>query len=132
MQRLYVGEAVLGLLPCGDFTVRTLDADADPVPVEGGEGILQADPELAYDLVRLGELLPVLVLGEVLIAKPSPPVTDMPAPLAVLEDLRLSGPGERLLVESVRDHLAKRVRHGPVLQHALDVEIELTSHAGSS
>lgn len=54
VERLDVGEAVLGLLPGGDVTVAAPDEDGDPVAVERGQGVLQADSELADDLVRMG------------------------------------------------------------------------------
>ena len=79
------------------------------------QGVLQADAELAHDLVRMGQLLLVLVLGQVLVAEPSAPVANMPAPLGVLEDLRLAGPGESLLIEGVGDHFAQGMRYCPVL-----------------
>jgi hypothetical protein len=126
---LDVREAVLGLLSGGDVAVAAHDDDGDPVTVEGGQGILQPDAELADDLVRVGQLLLILVLGQVLVPEPAAPVADVPAALGVPEDLRLAGPGERLLVEGVGDHFAQGVRHRPVLQHSLDVEVELTHHA---
>jgi hypothetical protein len=114
VERLDVREAVLGLLPGGDVAVAAPDDDDHPVTVECGQGVLQPDAELAHDLVRMGQLLLVLVLGQVLVAKPAAPVADVPAALGVPEDLRLPRPGERLLVEGVGDHLAQRVRHCPV------------------
>jgi hypothetical protein len=53
----------------------------------------------------------------------------VPAALGGPEDLRIPRLGERLLVEGVGDYLAQRVRHRPVFQHPLDIEVELTHHA---
>lgn len=48
-----------------------------------------------------------------------------------LADLGLRGTGERGLVKGVRDQLADRVGDSPVLEHPLDVEIELAPrHSG--
>lgn len=71
----------------------------DPVTVECGQGVLQPDSELAHDLIYVGQLLFVLVLGQVLVAKPAAPVADMPAPVVVPEDQRFRGAGESLLIE---------------------------------
>lgn len=37
-----------------------------------------------------------------------------------------------LFVQGLRDHLAKRVSHCPVLQHTLNVEIEFARHGYAS
>jgi hypothetical protein len=50
----------------------------------------------------------------------------MPAPIGVPEGLRFPGTGEGLLIEGVGDYLAQGMRHCPVLQHPLNVEVELT------
>ena len=67
-----------GWLP--DVAVAAPDDDGHPVTIECGQGVLQPDAELAHDLVRMGQLLLVLVLGQVLAAKPAAPVADVPAP----------------------------------------------------
>ena len=74
----------------------------------------------------MGQLLLVLVLGQVLVTEAAAPVADVPAGRGIPEDLRLLRTGERLLVEGVGDHLAQRVRYCPVFQHPLDIEVELT------
>ena len=129
VERLDVVEAVLGLFPGGDVTMAAPDDDGDSVAVECGQGVLQPDPELADDLVRMSQLLLVLLLGQVLVAEPAASVPDVPAVIDVPEDLRFRRPGEGLLVEGVGDHLAQGVRHRPILQHRLDVEVELSGHA---
>src|ERR1700722_14127283 len=48
----------------------------------------------------------------------------MPVTTVVLEDRRLPGSGERLLVKGVLDQLADRERHRPMLQNLLDVQVE--------
>ena len=128
MERLDVVEAVFGLLPGGDIAVAAPDDDGDPVAIECGQGVFQPDSELADDLVRVGQLLLVLVLSQVLVAEPAASVPDVPAVIDVPEDLRFRRPGEGLLVEGVGDHLAQGVRYRPVLQHPLDVEVELSRH----
>ena len=66
----------------------------------------------------------VLLLREVLILKAPTVVPDVPPALLVLGDVYIPGPRERLLIERVRDHLAKRVPHIPVLQNLLDIEVK--------
>src|SRR5204863_3330925 len=101
------------------------DADTDPPAVERRQGVLQPDAELADDLLRVGQLLAVLVLREVLVAEPASEVANVPATPGVLRDFGIRAAGQRRLVERVRDHLADRMRDRPVLQDALDVEVEL-------
>lgn len=84
---------MLGLPASGDVAMAAPDGDVDPVPVEGGEGVFQPDSELADHPIRVGQLLLILVLGEMLVPEPTAPVADVPTPFVVLADLRLACPG---------------------------------------
>jgi hypothetical protein len=68
-------------------------------------------------------LLRVLVLGEVLVAKAPSEVGHVPA-VAPLDDLRLGGAAQRVLVEGVGDDLTNGFRNSPVVEDLLDVEVE--------
>jgi hypothetical protein len=61
----------------------------------------------------MGKLLPVLALGEVLIAKPAALVAHVPASVCALEDLRpwCSGRGRSSRAFAIT---SRRVCHGPV------------------
>jgi len=69
-------------------------------------------------------LLGVLLLRQVLIPQPAAIVCYVPARVLVLEDRRLRGAGECLLIEGVGDGLADRERDGPVLQNPLDIQVK--------
>jgi hypothetical protein len=47
--------------------------------------------------------------------------------MAFLTDLRFSRRGQHRLVECIGDQLPDGMRHSPVLEHALDVQVELAS-----
>ena len=109
VERRNVAEAVLGLLGRRDVAEPRPEPDADAPPIERREGVLEPDAELADDRLGVCQLLPVLVLGQVLVAEPAAEVADVPATVGVLADLGLGGAGQGGLVEGVRDQLPDRV-----------------------
>ena len=105
VQRDHVPKAVLGLLDQADRAVRRRDPHDDEVAMEGGQRVLQPDPELADDHVA-GPLLVRLVLRQVLITHAAAVVVDVPHPGFVLDDLRaVVATEEGVLIESVGDDL---------------------------
>lgn len=119
-----VVEAVLREASKGHVGVPGTDHHVGSASIEAGEGVLKADPELADHELWVPELLAVFLLGEILVAKPPAKVADVPAPVAILVDLRLSCLGEARLIERVGDQLAQRVRDRPMLEDPLHVEVE--------
>ncbi len=69
-------------------------------------------------------LLRILVLRQVLVPYATTAVSDMPDAIGIFEDRGLGRAGKRFLVESVRDQLADRKRHRPVLKYLLDIEVK--------
>src|SRR5581483_4564244 len=133
VQRRHVREVALGRALERDVGERAPDVDADASAVERRQRVLQPHAELADHDVGAAALLRVLVLRQVLVAQAASEIADVPTVLA-LRDLDLGRPRQRLLVERVRDDLAHRLGHVPVVEDLLDVEVEerrLRRHAGN-
>ncbi|MDA8201299.1 MAG: hypothetical protein M0Z49_00765 [Chloroflexi bacterium] len=123
MQRPQILELVLRQPGELHVAVCRADLNADPLAIKDGQGILEADPELADDEVRVRELLGVLVLGEMLVSQATTEVADMPDAVSPA-DLWFGGSAQRSFVEGVGDDLANRVRRRPVFENTLNVEIK--------
>ena len=123
MQRLHVGEVALRRPLQRDVCLSGADRHLDAPTIESGKRILQTNSEFANHKRGLAPLLGILVLGQVLVVKPAAEVRDVPA-VAPLDDLWFGSAAERLLVERVRDDLADRLGHAPVVEDLLDIEVE--------
>jgi hypothetical protein len=94
VERGDVVEPVLVLFGGRDRAELGHDPHLDPSTIEGRERVLQADAELPDNLARVGELLLVLVLGQVFIADAAAEVVDMPRLVRILRDGRFGSRGE--------------------------------------
>jgi len=96
------------------------------VAVEHREGVFEANAELADHLIGPGELLFVLLLGEVPVAEAPTVIADVGRVFPVKVNVYWVRAREDLLVERIGDDLPDPVARAPRLQEVLfHVEVEV-------
>ena len=81
------------------------------MPVKRCEGILQANAKLSNYKIRLSELLHVLVLRQMLVPQPAPPIPNVPRTISFSADIWVSCPRYYVWVISSR-FMADLLRSG--------------------